>query len=249
MRRYLLATLVIALAVAVMTLTPVVASAADPTLTVTVIGADNKPLADAKVTVYDVSGNKYTNTTDANGVASVTVPANGTYLVVVNSKYYILATVDVAGDTSATINASTMHHANISSTPTSVEATVVLLDFNSTKLKLNTNVTVYAPSSINVTYPKEVVKFPFKYVFDKVTYGSTETNSTTVTIDMATDYDVVAHYTKTFFLALSYWAVIALVVIVIAALAIAWVAGSKTAKAMIAEWRERNRKFVKKKRR
>lgn len=236
---------VVALALALLMPAFAFAASSDPTVTITVIGADNEPMAGVKVVLYDADGNEYANTTDDSGVAKITVPANDTYLVVVKGDYYILSTVTVSGDTSATVNATTMHMANLTATPLSVDVDVLLLAFNYTSITVRTNATVYAPSDVNVTYPSEVVKFPFKYVFEKLTYDTSETNETTVTLDMAKDYLVTASYTKTFYLTLEYWLVIALVVIIVVALVVAWKAGGKAAAAMIAEWKERKRRFVK----
>ena len=233
--------------VVLMLVTPVAAASADPVVTITVIGPDGKAVSGAKVILYDTAGNKYENTTDINGVTTISVPANGTYLIVVKSSYYILDTVDVAGDVSKTVNASAMYHVNISSTPLSVDTKVMLTAFTYVTVTMTTNVTVYAPSSLNITFPKEIVKFPYKYTFDKIKYDGVETNETTITLDMARDYTVTAYYTKTFYMALEYWMVIILVIVIIAALAIAWSAGARTARAMIEEWRAKNRKFVKKK--
>jgi len=238
---------VVALLVVLALVVPVAGATADPVVTITVVGSDGKTLSGVKVTLYDTAGNKYENTTDINGVTKITVPSNGTYLVVVKGEYYILDTVSVAGDTNYTVNASTMHHANITSTPLSVDVDVLLLAFNYTKLTMTTNVTVYAPSDINVSFPSEIIKFPYKYTFDKVKYDGVETNETTVTVDMTRDYVITGYYLKTFYIQLEYWMIILLVLIVIAALAIAWSAGARTAKAMIAEWREK-RRFVRKKR-
>jgi len=248
MRMHILAAPLIAVLMAVLMLvTPVAVAAADPVVTITVIGPDGKVVSGAKVTLYDTAGNKYENTTDINGVTEIAVPANGTYLVVVKSEYYILDTVDVSGDVSKTVNASAMYHVNISSTPLSVDAKVMLTAFTYVKVTTTTNITVYAPSSINITFPKEIVKFPYKYTFDKIKYDGVETNETSIVIDMARDYTVTAYYTKTFYMALEYWMVIILVIVIIAALAIAWSAGAKTARAMVEEWRNKSRKFVKKK--
>ncbi|RLF63146.1 MAG: hypothetical protein DRN30_06980 [Thermoplasmata archaeon] len=248
MRRYSPVLLSIAvLTVVLLFASPAVAAASDPVVTITVVGPDGKAVTGAKVTLYDTAGNKYENTTDINGVTKITVPSNATYLLVVKSEYYVLDTVTVSGDTEKTVNASAMHHVNITSTPLSVDTTVMLLAFNYVKLTVTTNVTVYAPSDLNITFPSEIVSFPYKYTFDKIKYDGVETNETTVTIDMARDYTVTGCYTKTFYMTLEYWMVIALVVIVIAALAIAWSAGARTARAAIAEWRARSRRFVKKK--
>jgi len=244
MRRYALIPLAI-LAV-ILVLAPVAMASSDPTVNITVIGADGQPLASAKVTLYDEGGNKYEGTTDENGTVSITVPTNATYLAVVKSGYYILDTITVEGDVNVTIDASGMYYANLTSTPKAVDVEVYLTAFDDVKLKLTTNVTVYAPSDMNVTYPEEITEFPYKYVLEKIEYDGMETNETTVTLDMTEDYVVTAQYTKTFFITLEYWIIIILVLIVIAAIAIAWSAGARTAKAMISEWRER-RRFVRRK--
>ncbi|RLF08514.1 MAG: hypothetical protein DRJ60_00185 [Thermoprotei archaeon] len=245
MKRCLVVTVLAVLIVAVMLATPVVA--AGPVVTITVVGPDGEAVSGAKVTLYDADGDKYENTTDINGVTEITVPANGTYLIVVKSEYYILDTVDVAGDTSYTVNATALHHANVTSTPLSVDVKILLLAFDDVELTLTTNETVYAPSDVNVTYPSEITRFPYKYTFDKIKYDGVETNETTVTVDMARDYAITGYYTKTFYMALEHWMVILLVIVIIVALAIAWSAGAKTAKAMVEEWRRSNKKYVRKK--
>jgi len=232
----------------VLLVSPVTLATGDIALNLTVIGPDGEPLENAKVTVYnDVGTVVDEGTTDENGTVSLTVDENDTYLVVIKSKFYIIDTVTVAGETNVTIDASTMYYANLSSTPKNVDVEVVLLAFDDVSLKMTTNVTVYAPSSINVSYPEEVIEFPYKYVFDHIEYDTEETNETTVTLDMTENYIVTAYYTKTFYMALEYWIVIILVIVIIAALAIAWTAGARQAKAMIEAYREKNRKYVRRK--
>ena len=248
MRKAALPILALALFVVVLMLVaPVAAASADPVVTITVVGPDGKTVSGAKVTLYDSAGNKYENTTDINGVTKISVPSNATYMVVVKSSYYVLDTVSVSGDTSKTVNASAMHKANVTSTPLSVDAKVELSAFPYVNITTTTNVTVYAPSTITVTFPEEITKFPYKYTFDKLKYDGVEKTTNSISIDMARDYTVTAYYTKTFYLTLEYWMVIILVLVIIAALAIAWSAGAKKAKAMIEEYRARNRKFVRKK--
>jgi len=248
MRKAALPILALALFVVVLMLVaPAAATSADPVVTITVVGPDGKTVSGAKVTLYDTAGNKYENTTDINGVTKITVPANGTYLVVVKSEYFILDTVDVAGDTSKTVNASAMHKANVTSTPLSVDAKVELSAFPYVNITTTTNVTVYAPSTITVTFPEEITKFPYKYTFDKLKYDGVEKTTNSVSIDMARDYTVTAYYTKTFYMALEYWMVIILAIIIVVALAVAWSAGARTAKSAIEEWRNKSRRFVKKK--
>ena len=245
MNRYVLSILVALLVI--ISAMPMATASSDMTVTITVVGPDGKNVTGAKVTLYDTAGNKYENTTDINGVTEISVPANGTYLVVVKTSYYIIDTVDVAGDTSKTVNASAMYHVNISSTPLSVDAKVMLTDFTYVTVTMTTNITVYAPSSLNITFPEEIVKLPYKYAFDKIKYDGVETNKTSIVIDMARDYTVTAYYTKTFYMTMEYWVLIILIIVIIAALAIAWSAGARTARAMIEEWRNKNRKYVRKK--
>ncbi len=213
------------------------------TLTLTVVGADNKPLTGVTVYLYDTDGNQWSAETDANGIAKFTVK-NGTYLVFVKASYAILTTVTVAGDTSATINASAMHHANLTSVPVSVTATVTANGFP-VQFKLDTNVTIYSDEIINVSFPKEVVKLPYKYVLDRIEYDGTTTNESSVSLDLSTkDYSVVAHYTQTFAVTLQLWMVLLLVAILVIALVVAFRVATKTASTMIAEYIARNRKFV-----
>lgn len=232
---------------AVLCLAPAFAFAADPTVTIKVVGPDGGNVTGAKVILYDTDGKTYENSTDINGETIITVPANGTYLILVKSEYYILDTVDVEGNVSKTVNASTMNHVNVTSYPLTVDASLLLLAFNYTSITVTTNMTVYAPSDLNVSYPAEIEKFPYKYVFDKIKYDGVETNASTVTIDMTRDYVVTGVYTQTFYMALEYWVLIILVLIIVIALVVAFTAGGKTAKTVIEDWKERKRKFVRRK--
>ena len=222
---------------------PVAAASTDPTVTIKVIGADGGDLTNAKVVLYDNEGHTYEGTTNATGYVEITVP-NGTYLIVVDTKYLILDTVDVAGDTSKTVNATAMHYANVSSTPLVVDVDVMLLAFKNISVSRATNFTVYAPSSLNLTFPKEIYQFPWKYEFSKLTYDSTEVNATEVTLDMAANYVVKAEYTKTFGFVLEYWMLLVLVAIVVIAIAVAVIAASRHT---IMAIREKSRKFVERK--
>jgi len=240
MKKYALVVMVLLLSL--LAFTPVYVKAEKPVVTITVYGPDNEPLANARVILYDMDGHSYENTTDENGVTMIEVSENETYLIVVKSNFYILDTVAVSGNTSVTVNASAIHYAEVSSYPISVEADLVLQAFDYVSIPANTNITVYAPSDINITYPGEIYQFPYKYTLDKIVYDSEETNETSVVIDMAADYTVTAHYVKSFYVTLEYWVAGILVVIIIVALAIAFFAAPKTARAGI---EEKARRFVK----
>jgi len=237
---YLLAILMVA-----MLMIPV-ASAETYTVTVTVVGPDKNRVAGATVTLIDSAGNKYSNTTDSSGVTKISVPA-GTYLVVVKApSYYILSSVTVSASSSVTVDASSMHKAVISSVPISVDVSVNLTNVK-IATSISTNATVYAPSTVGVVFPSEVAKFPFRYVFVNATYDSASTNKTSISLDMAKDYTVVAYYSQQFYIALPSWLIIVLIVVIILGIVVAFRAGTKTAKSMIEEYVVSSRRFVKKK--
>jgi len=220
-----------------------VALAQGVTVTVTVVGADGSRVAGATVTLIDASGNKYSNATDSNGVAIVNVPG-GVYLIVISApSYYILSSVNTSAATSVTVDASAMKLVNVSSVPASVDFTIGLsaVGINAT---LSTNTTVYAPSTVVISFPSEVVKFPYRYTFDHLVYDSTETNETSVTLDMSSSHSVTAYYAQSFFVPLPTWAVVALIVLVVIAIFAAFRSASATAKHIIAS---QARRFVKKK--
>lgn len=252
MKRYILAPIIALFIAAIILVNPsVTAAATQYSVAITVVGTSGSPIPNASVILYDTSGMQYTGTTDSNGVATIAVPATGTYLIEVNAgNYIILDTVNVASNTSYTVDATKMKYANITSTPIAVNASVVLGAFNTVQLTQTTNITVYAPSNISITFPSEIPQTPFKYTFSKVVYNGIESNQTTVSIDMTSNYAVTAYYTRTFYLPLgsmNYWMVAILIIIIVAAIAIAWSSGARTAKTMIDQWMEENRRFVRRK--
>ncbi len=243
MRTAVVAVLLLALLVAMAA--PTLAASVD--VTIRAIGPDNTALANAKVVLYDIQGNAYEGTTNSTGYVTITVPAPDVYLVVVEGgKFYILDTVNTSATTLYTVNATLMHHANLSSTPTVVDVKVALAGFGY-NVSLTTNTTVYAASDLEVFYPAEVVKFPYKYTFEKIKYDNTETTNTSVTLVMTADYDVVAYYTKQFYLTLELWVAIILVACIVIAILAAMAAGARAAKSVLHEYSEKKRKFVRRK--
>ena len=248
MKYGIVATLIMILAIGSLIVAPMLqAEEANFNVTVTVIGDDGRPLENAQVTLYDSLGNAYTNKTDETGVTVITVPSNATYLVVVKGEYYILDTITVSGDMSYEVNASAMYYANITSEPVSADVILGLTSFEYVNITVTTNVKVYAPSEINVTFPTEIKKFPWRYVLENITYDNTETNESYVELDMAKDYDVKANYRQEFYLKLESWMLYLLVGLLVLAIVIAFFAGTRTARAVVEEWRARNSKFVRRK--
>jgi hypothetical protein len=243
---------VVALAILVAVSAPAFAAAADPTLTLTFVAPNKAALANAPVKVFDSSGNLATNaTTDASGKATVSVSATGLYNIVASgSGYYILTVLNVAGDMSATIDASAMYKVDVLSTLKSVDAKVSRGETPDAKIAFATNTTVYTDKGKTVTleFPSQVMAFPFVYRLTKIVYDATETTNSTVTITVDADKVVVAYYEKVLILqALPAWALIAIAVVIIVAVGVL-VLAPRMAKKVILSIMEEGREFVKRKR-
>jgi hypothetical protein len=242
---------VVALAILIAVSAPVFATAIDPTLTLTFVAPDKTALANAPVVVYDSSGNKVANTTtDSTGKASVTVPTTGLYnILAAGNGYYILTVLNVAGDMSATINASAMYKVDILSTLKSVDAKVSRSETPTAKIVFATNTTVYTDKGKTVTleFPSQVMAFPFVYRLTKIVYDTTETTNNTITITVDTDKVVTAYYEKVLILqVLPMWMLIAIVLVIIIAVGVLAFA-PRTAKKVILAMIEEDREFVKRK--
>ena len=243
------ALLVAVVAVLALVVAPGVALAQDPVVSLTVVAPDGSALANATVKLIDASGNEYSNITDTAGKVKITVPATGLYYILVYGQgYYILSVLNVTGDISATINASAMPALMVQSTEASVEFSIARSEISTLALKFSTNATIYTDSGKNVTleFPKEVLKFPYKYTLQKIVYDATETTNNTVTLAPATNTTVTAHYSKTLYFVLPTWALIALGVTVAIAVGVVWFA-TKTAKHAVASIRESSMTFVRRK--
>jgi hypothetical protein len=227
-----------------------IALAQDPVVSLTVVAPDGSALANATVKLIDTSGREYSNTTDTAGKANITVPATGLYYVVAYGQgYYVLSVVNVTGDISATIKASTMPALNVQSTEASVEFSIARSEISTLALKFATNTTIYTDYGKTVTleFPLEVLKFPYKYTFQKIVYDTTETTNNTVTLTPTANTNVVAYYAKTYYFVLPTWALIALGVTVFVAIGVVMFA-TKATKHVIASIRDDVMQFVKRKR-
>jgi hypothetical protein len=243
------ALLVAVVAVLALVALPSVVLAQNPVVSLTVVAPDGSALANATVKLIDVTGTEYSNTTDTEGNVDITVPATGLYYVLVYGQgYYILSVLNVTGDISATINASAMPALSVQSTEAGVEFSIARSEISTLALKLSTNTTIYTDSGMTVTleFPREVLRFPYRYTLQKITYDTTETTDNTVTLTPATNTTVTAYYSKTLYFVLPTWALIALGVTVVVAVGVVWFA-TKTAKHAVASIRESSMTFVRRK--
>jgi hypothetical protein len=224
--------------------------AQDPVVSLTVIAPDGSALAGATVKLIDASGREYSNTTDTAGKVSITVPATGLYYVVAYGQgYYILSVLNVTGDISAVINASAMPALSVQSTDVSVEFSIARSEISALALKFATNTTIYTDSGKTVTleFPSEVLKFPYKYTFQNIVYGTTETTNNTISLAPTANTTVTAYYAKTYYFVLPTWALIALGVTVFVAIGVVMFA-TKATKHVVTSIREDFMQFVKRKR-
>jgi hypothetical protein len=243
-------TLAVAIAVVLaLVVAPGVARAHDPVVSLTVVAPDRTALANATVKLIDATGKEYSSTTDATGKASVTVPAGLYYVLVHGRGYYILSVLNVTRDMSVTIDASTMPALIVRSTEASVEFSIARSEISTLALKLSTNATIYTDPGKTVTleFPREVVRFPYKYTLQKVVYGATETTNNTVTLTPVANITVTARYSKTLYFALPAWGILALGVTVVVAIGVVWFA-TRAAKHVVVSIRDDVATFVRRKR-
>jgi len=249
MRRVVL----LAALLAVVLLLPILHASPAYTVTLTVTGADGSPLASATVEVYYQDGTRVASgATDSSGRYQFDVTSNGTYLVVVSKAYYVLDHFAVNGNNVAkSIDLTTGYHKlNVTSTPVIAGFNVTLAAVSGvTYGGASTNATIFIPAGegVTVALPKEIRQLIFKYTLEKIVYDSTETTQNSVTLTMDADKVVTAHYTRGFAITLENWMIAVLIVIIAVAIAVVWRAGAKTAKDMVEEYRERSRKFVRRK--
>jgi len=226
-----------------------VALAHDPVVSLTVVAPDGTALANATVKLINVTGGEFSNTTDSTGVVDITVPATGLYYVLVyGDGYYILSVLDVTGDISATVNASIMPALIIQSTELSVDVDVVRSEISNVSVKFSTNTTIYTDSNSNVTitFPAEILKFPYKYTFEKAVYDTTEVTENELSLVVTANTTITAYYAKTLYFVLPTWALLALGVTVAVAIGIVYFA-TRAAKHVIVSLRDQYARFVKRK--
>ena len=184
------------------------------TVTVHVIGPDGTELKGATVKLVS-NATVYTAETNSTGYAVFTDVTNDTYAVALVDPYYAFTYLDASNSSitefSVTLNMTTMNKANV--TTPGIE-----LDFNATVygivFKITSPETLYGSTKVTLSFPEEHYKFPYRYIFDKITYDTTEIKENEVTIDLAvSSYDVEVTYIKGFYFKLEDWMVPILAVI------------------------------------
>jgi len=163
-------------------------------------------IAGAKVMVFDNTGAKVTEgTTNSSGYVQLSIPnTTVTFIVELATSKYMLNTTDMTKVNTTevdtiTLDASTMNYATISANITGITATIKPILNNKTEFRIETNATVYAKESINITFPKSKILMPFvearlkEIKVDTTSY----TNTTEVTVSLSSsNVSVVAGYVK-----------------------------------------------------
>lgn len=195
------------------------------TLTVLVKDETGSAVAGATVMVFDSYGAKVAEaTTNSTGYAKVEVPnATVTFWVELATGKYILNTVDVSTLNTSLVyalNASEMYPAFIKSNIENIEVTVVPVINSKVSTKVETNATVYAKETLNITFPEKMVLMPFvearlvNVTVDGVTY---DTNTVKVDLSSASK-TITAHYEKyyTFTYTIETYIIVAFVILLFA---------------------------------
>jgi len=186
------------------------------------------------VQVFDSEGTKVAEgTTNSSGMVVLDLPnATLTFFVKYAEGKYAIYTIPYYTTTTITIDASTMNYASITTDATvTITVTVVPLSNNATKVEFPINATLYAFESVNVTFPKEVIKAPF--VVERlvnIVVNGTEYTENIVSLDLSLgNYEVTAHYERyyTFTWTLETFLILAFATIVIVLIAVAFIKGAK----------------------
>jgi len=193
------------------------AAAQQVNVTVTVLDRAGSPVAGAVVAAYQ-NGTKVDEcTTDTSGTCTLTLAnTTTTFFVTLSATTYAVKTVADYLPANITIDLRTLNMAYIATNTTynvPFDLTVVLT--NTTISALRTNATVWAAESLNFTFPLEVkvgLNKVLKFVY--VTVDGARYNTTTVSVDMAKNYTVIAHYTAVIVLALNVVLLIAVLIAV-----------------------------------
>lgn len=236
--------------------TAVPAMAYETPVNLAVIKPDGKVAANADYKIYYTNGTlAVSGTLDADGKASFNLTDNATYIaLVVTSTESILDNFTIPTITdpvnqtpvNVTINASALYALNVSSTPIqNVQVKLVPEAFSSFVYSFNTNWSVYTDLRLNLTFPNETKSGFWTYNLTKIKVDTSEyTNTTTVTIPMTGNTDVVAIYERVFPVLSPMYLAIIIGLIALALVAVVMVTGKK-AKAIARQRLEDSFRFYK----
>lgn len=179
-----------------------------------VVKPDGSAASNADYKIYYINGSiAVSGTLDGNGTASFNLTDNTTYIAVVTTttetildNFSIPAIRDPVNQppVNITVNATTFKALNVSSAligsafgakAPSVNVKLVPADYKNFSYNFNTNWTIYTPLSNNLTFPNETKSGIWSCTLKKITVDSTEyNNTTTVSIPMTANTNVVAYY-------------------------------------------------------
>ena len=220
----------LALALVVVLLATQVAIAKASTVTVEVIDRNGERVAGATIMLCNTTKCPWTKETDPNGMATIEVP-EGTYLLLVlKDELSIIDIVSVENSTKVLLDLRNTPCAQIDSNPVHVTFKVVPLAYNKT-IELSTPTNLYTRMVLDIEFPRETEHFPFIYKLEKIEYdGNIVENKTTIKLAMDRDYNVTVYYSKQFIASLDTPILLALAVIVVAGVVVAWKVASVTAR-------------------
>ena len=199
MKKLLLATLVLALL-------------AMPTLAhpIQVIGPDNEPAADVTVRVYDSKGLVAEGSTNSSGWVDLALKnATLMFQVIYNTTTDAIVVAEVTTyeneslNTPIIINMTTLYSVKLFSTVITVNVSVREPE-TGTELTYATNESmIYTTDRLNYTFPREVSKFPYRYVLKEIKYDGSVTKDNYVTLTPTTSIEVTAVYERQWWITLT----------------------------------------------
>ena len=177
---------------------------------VRVIGPDNTPADGVMVKAVNGTTVIAKGTTNSTGWVDLALK-NGTIVFVVDYNTTADAVVVAAVttyeneslNTPIVINMTTLHVVKIRSTGTKVNVTVVEPKTETELSYVANESMVYTTDELNYTYPREVSKFPYRYVFKELRYDGSTTTDNFVSIAPTTDIEITGVYERQWWIALT----------------------------------------------
>ena len=172
---------------------------------VQVVGPDNTSVSDITVKALNGTTTLATGTTNATGWVELDVP-NGTMVIIAEfnttTDAITIITVSAPNDTFV-VNMSELYWVKVFSTL--IKANVTVEEPNSeTELRYVANETIlYTDAQLNYTFPKEVSKFPYKYVLKEIKYDGSSTTEPYLVLKPTSNTEVTAVYERQWWIALT----------------------------------------------
>lgn len=223
---------------------------------------DGKVAANADYGIYYINGTlAKSGTLSADGAAKFNLTDNTTYIAVVTTSqstiiddFKIPLITDPVNQTpvNITVNASALYALNVSTAltentkaiPPSVKVEFTPENYSKFNYTFNTNWTIYTMLRNNLTFPSKVSKGIWTYNLVNVSVGTSKYNTSTVTVPMTGNTNVVAYYEMKYPMISPIYFIVLAALIGVGLVGVVIVSGKK-AKSMVRERVEDSFRFYK----